>query len=144
MTASPWSPGAAQGSARRWPAPSPGLVPASCWWPGRRPHSTRRLTRSGQLAAQRAASAPTGDRAGADRACDLVGAVSGHPDILINAAGVNIRPPLAELTQADWDRSLEVNLTAPFLLGQQFGPAMAARGWGRIINVASQQAIRAF
>ncbi|HYS32733.1 MAG TPA: SDR family oxidoreductase, partial [Streptosporangiaceae bacterium] len=36
------------------------------------------------------------------------------------------------------------NLTAPFLLGQEFGPAMAARGWGRIINVASQQAMRAF
>ena len=37
-----------------------------------------------------------------------------------------------------------VNLTAPFLLGQRFGPAMAARGWGRIINVTSQQAQRAF
>ena len=37
-----------------------------------------------------------------------------------------------------------VNLTAPFLLGQRFGPAMASRGWGRIINVTSQQAQRAF
>jgi NAD(P)-dependent dehydrogenase (short-subunit alcohol dehydrogenase family) len=37
-----------------------------------------------------------------------------------------------------------VNLNAPFLLGQRFGPAMAARGWGRIINVTSQQAQRAF
>ena len=35
---------------------------------------------------------------------------------------------------------MAVNLTAPFLLGQRFGPSMAARGWGRIINVASQQA----
>jgi gluconate 5-dehydrogenase len=39
---------------------------------------------------------------------------------------------------------MAVNLTAPFLLGQRFGPAMAARGWGRIINVTSQQAHRAF
>ncbi len=39
---------------------------------------------------------------------------------------------------------MAVNLTAPFLLGQRFGPAMAARGWGRIINVTSQQAQRAF
>ena len=39
---------------------------------------------------------------------------------------------------------MAVNLSAPFLLGQGFGPSMAARGWGRIINVASQQAIRAF
>ena len=37
-----------------------------------------------------------------------------------------------------------MNLTAPFVLGQRFGPAMARRGWGRIINVASQQAVRAF
>src|SRR5258706_15198430 len=89
-------------------------------------------------------SADLGDRAATGRACELACAVFGQPDILINAAGVNIRPPLAELTPEDWDRSLEVNLTAPFLLGQQFGPAMAARGWGRIINVASKQAIRAF
>src|SRR5258708_23640860 len=88
-------------------------------------------------------SADVGDRAGTGRACELARAVFGQPDILINAAGVNIRPPLAELTPEDWDRSLEVNLTAPFLLGQQFGPAMAARGWGRVINVASQQAVRA-
>src|SRR5207253_1359520 len=65
-------------------------------------------------------------------------------DIVVNAAGENIRPPLAALTLADWDRLMAVNLTAPFLLGQRFGPAMAVRGWGRIINIASQQAIRAF
>ena len=66
------------------------------------------------------------------------------PDILVNAAGVNRRPPLAELPVADWDVTLQVNLTAPFLLGQAFAPKMAANGWGRIINIASQQTIRAF
>src|SRR2546430_13825781 len=39
---------------------------------------------------------------------------------------------------------MAVNLTAPFLLGQRFGPDMAERGWGRIVNVTSQQASRAF
>jgi NAD(P)-dependent dehydrogenase (short-subunit alcohol dehydrogenase family) len=68
----------------------------------------------------------------------------GAPDILVNAAGLNLRPPLPGLTPAAWDELLAVNLTAPFLLGQRFGPGMAARGWGRIINIASQQAIRAF
>lgn len=62
----------------------------------------------------------------------------------MNAAGVNIRPPLADLTLRDWDELMAVNLTAPFLLGQHFGPRMAGRGWGRIINVTSQQAVRAF
>jgi NAD(P)-dependent dehydrogenase (short-subunit alcohol dehydrogenase family) len=68
----------------------------------------------------------------------------GEPDILVNCAGVNLRPPLSGLSIADWDQSMEVNLTAAFLLGQAYGPSMAARGWGRIINVTSQQAQRAF
>ncbi len=63
---------------------------------------------------------------------------------MVSAAGVNIRPPLGELTAADWDTLMAVNLTAPFLLGQRFGPPMAERGWGRIINIASQQSVRAF
>ena len=88
--------------------------------------------------------ADIGDRAALGPAADRVAALFGEPDILVNAAGVNIRPPLASLTTQDWDRTLAVNLTAPFLLGQRFGPGMAARGWGRIINVASQQAVRAF
>ncbi len=84
------------------------------------------------------------DRAGAEQAVAAATAAFGEPDILVNAAALNIRPPMATLTLADWDRLMTVNLTAPFLLGQRFGPAMAARGWGRIINIASQQAIRAF
>jgi NAD(P)-dependent dehydrogenase (short-subunit alcohol dehydrogenase family) len=89
-------------------------------------------------------SADLADRAAlADAAKDLT-ASYGEPDILVNCAGINLRPPLAELTEADWDLTMAVNLTAPFLLGQRFGPAMAARGWGRIINVTSQQAGRAF
>jgi gluconate 5-dehydrogenase len=68
----------------------------------------------------------------------------GEPDVLVNSAAVNLRPPLGELTEAGWDLTLAANLTAPFLLGQAFGPRMAARGWGRIINVASQQAFRVY
>ena len=86
-------------------------------------------------------SADLSDRAAVDRAA---AAAFGEPDILINCAGINLRPPLAELTPADWDLTMAVNLTAPFLLGQRFGPSMAARGWGRIVNVTSQQAGRAF
>jgi gluconate 5-dehydrogenase len=66
------------------------------------------------------------------------------PDILVSSAGINLRPPLGELTADQWDATMAVNLDAPFLLGQRFGPVMAARGWGRIITLASQQSIRAF
>ncbi|MEU4693118.1 SDR family oxidoreductase [Actinoplanes sp. NPDC023714] len=68
----------------------------------------------------------------------------GEPDILVNSAAVNLRPPMPDLTEDVWDLTLEANLTAPFLLGQRFAPAMAERGWGRIINVVSQQAFRAY
>jgi NAD(P)-dependent dehydrogenase (short-subunit alcohol dehydrogenase family) len=84
------------------------------------------------------------DRASVARGAAAAVAHFGEPDILVNSAGVNLRPPLGDLTEPDWDTTIAVNLTAPFLLGQRFGPAMAARGWGRIINVASQQAVRAF
>jgi NAD(P)-dependent dehydrogenase (short-subunit alcohol dehydrogenase family) len=65
-------------------------------------------------------------------------------DILVNAAGVNIRPPLEQLREQDWDQTIAVNLTAPYLLGQHFGPGMAQRGFGRIITVSSQQSVRAY
>jgi NAD(P)-dependent dehydrogenase (short-subunit alcohol dehydrogenase family) len=89
-------------------------------------------------------SADLSDRAEVRRCASAAAASFGEPDILVNCAGVNLRPPLGQLTIADWDTTMAVNLTAPFLLGQRFGPPMAARGWGRIINITSQQAERAF
>jgi NAD(P)-dependent dehydrogenase (short-subunit alcohol dehydrogenase family) len=84
------------------------------------------------------------DRAAVTHLIDKI--IDGYavPDVLVNAAGVNHRPPMDELTVDDWDVTLAANLTAPFLLGQAFGPRMADRGWGRIINVVSQQAFRAY
>jgi NAD(P)-dependent dehydrogenase (short-subunit alcohol dehydrogenase family) len=84
------------------------------------------------------------DRAALDRAADEARAALGPPDILVNCAGLNLRPPMGQLTIEQWDELMAVNLAAPFLLGQHFGPQMAERGWGRIINVTSQQADRAF
>ena len=89
-------------------------------------------------------SADLASRDEVSRAAEEAAAAFGAPDILVNCAGVNIRPPLGSLSIGDWDTTMAVNLTAPFLLGQRFGPLMAARGWGRIINVTSQQAQRAF
>ena len=84
------------------------------------------------------------DREALAGAAERIVAEFGPPDVLVNAAAVNRRPPLGELTDEDWDVTLAANLTAPFQLGQRFGPGMAERGWGRIINVVSQQAFRAY
>lgn len=84
------------------------------------------------------------DRAAVRAAADRAAEPYGEPDILVTAAAVNLRPPLSTLTEADWDTTMAVNLDAPFLLGQRFGPGMAERGWGRIIHLVSQQAVRAY
>ncbi|MER8043678.1 SDR family oxidoreductase [Streptomyces sp. NPDC094032] len=89
----------------------------------------------------------TGDlstRDGVKAAAEEAAGVFGEPDILVNSAGINLRPPLSELSEEVWDSTMAVNLEAPFLLGQRFGPGMAERGFGRIIHVTSQQAHRAF
>jgi gluconate 5-dehydrogenase len=88
--------------------------------------------------------ADLGVRASVDRLCSAAADLPGDIDVLVNCAGVNLRPPMSELTDADWETTIAVNQTAPYLLGQYFGPKMAARGWGRIINVGSQQSVRAF
>jgi gluconate 5-dehydrogenase len=85
-------------------------------------------------------SADLAERDDVRRVCDTAGDI----DILVNNAGNNIRKPMADLTVEDYELTVAVNLTAPYLLGQHFGPKMAARGWGRIINVGSQQSVSAF
>ncbi|MBW8482568.1 SDR family NAD(P)-dependent oxidoreductase [Actinomadura parmotrematis] len=89
-------------------------------------------------------SADLADRDTLKRAADEAAAVFGEPDILVNNAAVNLRPPLGELGEDVWDATMAVNLDAPFLLGQRFGPGMAERGFGRILHISSQQAFRAF
>lgn len=79
-------------------------------------------------------------RAGASALADAAGAV----DILVNSAGINLRPPMPELDEAVWDATMRVNLDAPFILGQRLAPGMAERGFGRIIHISSQQAHRPF
>lgn len=83
-------------------------------------------------------------RDGVRTAAERAAAVYGEPDILVNCAGVNLRPPMGELDEAVWDATMAVNLEAPYLLGRRFGPGMAERGFGRIIHITSQQAHRAF
>ncbi len=74
---------------------------------------------------------------------ELAGATGGV-DILINAAGINLRQPYAQVTAAAFDLHMALHLRAPFLLLQHLAPGMCARGWGRVLNLASLQSSRAF
>jgi len=68
----------------------------------------------------------------------------GGVDILVNAAGVNLRQPFAEVTPEAWQTQLALHLGAPFFLTQALAPGMKTRGWGRVLNIASLQSWRAF
>lgn len=65
-------------------------------------------------------------------------------DILVNAAGINLRTSAEDLTLTDWQKTIDINLTAPFYLSQLVADSMKKNNWGRIINIASLQSLRAF
>ncbi|HEX8202134.1 MAG TPA: SDR family NAD(P)-dependent oxidoreductase [Isosphaeraceae bacterium] len=77
------------------------------------------------------------DRTAVAGLADAAVAAFGGIDILVNNAGINIIDPIGRVADADWDRVLAVNLTAPMALCRALADPMAARGWGRIINVSS-------
>lgn len=75
---------------------------------------------------------------------DRLAKAIGAPDILVNAAGVNLRQPPDEVTWQSWDMTVRLNLSVPFFLARSLVPGMVAKGGGNIINIASMQSYRAF
>ncbi len=67
----------------------------------------------------------------------MVRSTLGPIDILVNNAGVTASMKFAETDDATWDRIMRVNVTGPFYTCREAVPDMLARGWGRIINIAS-------
>jgi len=61
----------------------------------------------------------------------------GRIDILVNAAGINLRHPSLEFPEADWDLVMQVQLKSVMFLSQAAGRRFAAQGRGKIINIAS-------
>ena len=82
-------------------------------------------------------------KAAEEAGCDLARRF-GPLDILINAAGVNPRKPAEDVTLEEWQATLDLNLSAPFFLARGLVPGMKEKGWGRIVNIASLQSVRAF
>jgi NAD(P)-dependent dehydrogenase (short-subunit alcohol dehydrogenase family) len=61
----------------------------------------------------------------------------GGVDLLVNVAGVSIPESVQDLTRENYDRTLAINLHAPVFLMSRLGSEMAARGYGRIVNITS-------
>jgi NAD(P)-dependent dehydrogenase (short-subunit alcohol dehydrogenase family) len=71
---------------------------------------------------------------------DVVGAIEeacGRIDILVNAAGINIRKPATEFTPDEWLRVVNTNLSGVFYVTQAVGRGMLARGYGRVLSIGS-------
>ncbi len=61
----------------------------------------------------------------------------GRLDILVNNAGIYLPKMATDITEADWDKTLDINLKGQFFCAQRAAKEMAKNKWGRIINIAS-------
>jgi NAD(P)-dependent dehydrogenase (short-subunit alcohol dehydrogenase family) len=113
---------------------------------GRRLSVLEEVARTLEVNGGRAAavSADLQNRAGLAAVAASVAEPFGAPDILINAAGVNLRESVDKVTRQSWDLTLDLNLAVPFFFARELVPPMCAKGWGRVINIASLQSLRAF
>jgi 3-oxoacyl-[acyl-carrier protein] reductase len=77
------------------------------------------------------------DVTAADAAARIAALAPGPVDILVNNAGTSFVRGLGDLSDDDWNGLWELHVLAAMRLMRAFAPGMAARGWGRIVNVAS-------
>jgi NAD(P)-dependent dehydrogenase (short-subunit alcohol dehydrogenase family) len=85
-----------------------------------------------------------GDAAQVQRLAEGALAAFGKLDALVNSASVFLHTPIEMLTAEQWDRTLSVNLKAPFLLALGLGRAMQAGDGGTIVNIADWAGIRPY
>jgi NAD(P)-dependent dehydrogenase (short-subunit alcohol dehydrogenase family) len=70
-------------------------------------------------------------------ACDAIVAQLGSVDILLNAAGINSGTPFFEISEAEWQRIIDIDLKSVFLACQVFGKVMVDKKSGCVINISS-------
>jgi 3-oxoacyl-[acyl-carrier protein] reductase len=77
-----------------------------------------------------------------DRVLEVCQTRLGRIDVLVNNAGTSAVKAVDELTEGDWQAQWELHVMAPMRLMRTVAPAMAERGWGRIVNVSSSSGKR--
>src|SRR3989344_4583805 len=77
------------------------------------------------------------NKAEVDQVFDEVIKKYGRLDILVNNAGIYVPKSALEMTEEDWDKTMDVNLKGQFLCAQRAAKEMAKNKWGRIINISS-------
>lgn len=74
-------------------------------------------------------------------AIDTVLKTFGHIDILLNNAGVAVRGGVDSMTVEEWDKSFDTNVKGIFLTSKYVIPQMKERGYGKVVNIASVNAV---
>jgi len=97
--------------------------------------AARQITAAGGTAAAFAADIAVG--ASVRGAFDAIRGTLGSPHVLVNNAGITIPAEIADMTFDQWQRVIAVNLKGTFLCCREVVPDFRARGWGKIVNVAS-------
>lgn len=82
-------------------------------------------------------SADISDEASCKKLADFASETAGRIDVLINCAGFFPVQSFEEMSLADWNKVIAVNLTGVFLMVKAVLPLMKGHGWGRIINIGS-------
>lgn len=108
------------------------------------------LDRSTDVASSAAAEVGAAGGVGADvsdeaqviAAVERTSQLLGRIDVLVNCAGLLTQSPLVEMSLAQWQETIDVDLTGVFLMCRHVVPGMLERGDGRVINIASQLAIK--
>ena len=85
-------------------------------------------------------SADVSDRAAVERALEAARGALGPIEIMVTSAGLSLNAPFLEITVADWERTMAVNLTGTFHCLQLAVPDMIDGGWGRIVTISSSSA----
>lgn len=68
----------------------------------------------------------------------------GTVDVLVNNAGIAASAPYQKVLDADWDRMMEVNCVSAFRLARSLVPKMVKKGWGRVVNIASNAGVSGY
>ena len=89
-----------------------------------------------------AVAADVADEAQVQQAVSDAEQTVGDIDVLVNAAGILTQAPLVEMSLAQWQQTIDVDLTGVFLMCRHVVPGMVHRGAGRVVNIASQLAIK--
>ncbi len=114
---------------------------------GRRPGPIEDAANEVEALGRRALAIPTdiGDSGQVDRLVTTVWDHFGHIDVWINNAALvsaNVRKPIWDITDAEWQQAMDVNLSGAFYCARAVARPMADRGQGKIINVASGFGLR--